>query len=149
MSSSENFSAGLVAEINGKIIAVKDTGHRYPLWKFPAGQKKNVETPEECAVREALEEAGITAEPSKMYLLFKEGRNRGRVQHDFYLFHTTAIGFNPRHRGIEGGEKRMEVTLFKASEILAMKNFLPQHRKIAEGLLLNLARWEEEMSTQK
>lgn len=54
---------GVIVERDGKILlGLRKTKHSENTWAFPGGHLEVGETPEQCAAREAMEEAGITLE---------------------------------------------------------------------------------------
>jgi 8-oxo-dGTP diphosphatase len=60
----ESTIAGAVVVHEGQVLLVRRAVPEGDLvWQFPAGKVDPGETPEEAAVREALEEAGVVVEP--------------------------------------------------------------------------------------
>lgn len=56
--------AGAVIAHGGRVLLIRrSTPAGSLLWTFPSGKVESGETPGEAAVREALEEAGVTVEP--------------------------------------------------------------------------------------
>jgi len=103
------------------IPVVRDLSKHKSFWKFPGGKGEEGETPEECAIREILEEVGLDISGMRLFLIYQEDRGT----HTFYAFQVSLPDLSGiRRRGNEGEE----VGVFSGQEILEMQDFLPQHR---------------------
>ncbi len=142
----KDFAAGLICEVGGKLVVVRDPDKTPCLWKFPAGRGKNHETPLSCALREAQEETGARGDPNLTILLAEEGRRRPEDRHHcFYLFQCAKCDISDlKHLGFEGGREKLEVRLMGAREILLAEDFLESHKRLARDYLEKLAKWTAE-----
>lgn len=139
----EDFAAGLICEVGGKLVVVRDPDKTPSLWKFPAGRNKNQETPVECALREAREETGVRGDPNFTVLLAEEGRRRPEdKRHRFFLFQCVRCDTSHlKELGSEGGIDKLQVRLMTAREILEAEDFMESHKRLAREYLENLAKW--------
>ncbi len=103
---------------------VLDETKPYPhFWKLPGGKSESGETPEQTAVRETMEEVGLTI--GKVCRLREEDRR----SHMMYLFGAMIDSFGQlKSRGDEGER----IALFTISEMQEMMDFFPPHRKLLE-----------------
>ncbi len=118
-----------------KIPLVCDRAKPLPhYWKYPGGKGEGDETPEETAIREVEEEAGILLCRGALRVLVREDRKT----HVFILFETEAT---LRQEGVKArGNEGEDVALFKPEEVLAMPDFFPSHDRLSRHRLNELAR---------
>lgn len=61
---------GVIVSRDGGLLLSKRAGkHANGTWSFPGGHLESGETPEECAIRETLEETGLTMESAHVVAL--------------------------------------------------------------------------------
>jgi ADP-ribose pyrophosphatase YjhB (NUDIX family) len=123
-----DFSAGVVAIENERVVVVRNSDRKNPLWKFPAGHKKQGESPEECAVRELFGETGIKVKTRDLVFIAMQPR-RG---HNFYLFGTKNCDTTDMK---ENGDEGEEVRLITTRDIMTWNDFMGSHREMAQGFL--------------
>ncbi len=116
------------------IPLVRDPKKPAPVfWKFPGGRSKPGETAEACAFREVQEEIGVTLRESNLEVVQEEDKG----SHVVTLF-TAKLPLLPKLKS--RGDEREKVKVFSPREILALKDFFPNHKKAFGGILTELAR---------
>ncbi len=97
-------------------------------WKAPGGRSDASETAKSAAVREVREEIGAKLSENDLAIVSEEDRD----SHILTLFAAKLPSLPAiKDRGDEGEEIR----IFSPSEILAMHDFFPNHRKVYEKTL--------------
>lgn len=107
-----------------KVVTVEDKKHKIPLSKYPGGKSKKGESPEDCILREVLEETGLSI--GKKHLLLVEKIDRGN--HFLYFFKISVRTFSGLK---EIGKTREKVGLCDISQIKTKEGFLGLHREIS------------------
>jgi 8-oxo-dGTP pyrophosphatase MutT (NUDIX family) len=72
---------------SGEVLAVKS--HYKPYWTLPGGIIDPGETPKECAVRETLEEVGLTIDPKAVRFVAVVDRRSEVAETYQFIFSTT------------------------------------------------------------
>ena len=100
-------------------------------WKAPGGRGNANETAKSAALRELREEIGVTLAEDDLVVVSEE--NKG--SHILTLFAAKRPSLPAiKDRGDEGEEIRV----FSPTEILAMTDFFPNHKKSYENILKTL-----------
>lgn len=100
-------AAGVVPFHNGRALMVRNTRRA---WEFPAGKTEGGESPEECARREALEEAGLDLFELQMLGGYRHTYSDGRV--------ATGVWFTAEAEDRGGPRDRQEISSVQAFEQL-------------------------------
>ncbi|MBI2618058.1 NUDIX hydrolase [Candidatus Kaiserbacteria bacterium] len=135
MSQRKDLSAAVTVAVMNfeKTLLVRDLKHANPQWKFPGGGKEPGETPEEAAVRELHEEAGVKISVDELVLLDKEMRKKpSRHRHFFFGVDIGEDSF--LSRGLkkfgETGEETKVVPLDATPETIELEQQLRLLKKL-------------------
>ncbi|WP_020614840.1 NUDIX hydrolase [Paenibacillus daejeonensis] len=77
---------------NDSVLMVRQTYKGSTFWTFPGGRIEQSETPEECAIRETLEETGLEIEITKKVCEFFNDRINGL----YFCYLGKVLGGNAR-----------------------------------------------------
>lgn len=114
------------------IPLVRDLKKPSPVfWKLPGGRGEENETAEGCAVREIMEEVGMTLSEDQLAVIYTQDKG----DHVLTIFQASLPTLPPLKSKGEGDE---EVRVFDHQEILTMPDFFPNHRKVVETILTRL-----------
>lgn len=115
------------------IPLVRDPKKPTPVfWKLPGGRGDATETAKGCAVREIQEELGVSLKESELTAVYSEDKG----SHTLTIFRATLTTLpQMKSRGDEGEE----IGVFLPRDILAMKDFFPNHRAVIEQILADLS----------
>ena len=97
-------------------------------WKAPGGRSLANESAKAAAVREVKEEIGMTLTEKDLVVVCEEDRS----SHELVLFSTklkSILGLKTR------GDEGEEIKIFSPSQILALHDFFPNHRRVFERTL--------------
>ena len=119
----------------GKIAIVRNRERDEPLWKYPGGKDEEGETPEQCALRELLDETGITGTVENLTLVSKLDRGT----HLFFIYVLRHGDFSGlKSAGIEHGKPALEIRLARPWEILEMTDFVFHQKDASRDTLAQL-----------
>lgn len=97
-------------------------------WKLPGGRSEGAETATQCALREVEEEIGISLSADDLTVIHAEDKG----SHILTIFQARLAALpQMKSRGNEGEE----INLFAPRNIIAMRDFFPNHRKVVGGVL--------------
>ncbi len=114
------------------IPLVRDPKKPAPVfWKLPGGRSDEGENGSATAIREVQEETGIVLMPESLKVIFEEDRDT----HTLIIFEAILPKL-PKIKTI--GNESEEIKIFKPKEVLVLRDFFPNHRKITERILENL-----------
>lgn len=129
-------AAGIVVRGNEALVVKKTYGGLKGKWSFPAGFVEPGETIDQTAVREVLEETGVTARV-KQVVAVRTGVIREEISDNMVVFLMEYVSGEPRPKPGEIEETRF----FPIPELIAhplgteyMKIILPKIPGIAESL---------------
>jgi 8-oxo-dGTP pyrophosphatase MutT (NUDIX family) len=112
-------SAAMVLENSaGQVLIVKANYKSY--WTFPGGIVDAGETPKEAAIRETLEEVGITVDPSRVDFVTVVNRKSSLAQTYQFIFKTTLTKTMLEHLVLQDSELEEYALITKAD--VARKN---------------------------
>jgi ADP-ribose pyrophosphatase YjhB (NUDIX family) len=101
-------------------------------WKAPGGRSRGDESAIDTAIREVDEEIGVTLAEKNLVLIC----TKDLPSHVVFFY----VGKVDSLTGIKArGEKGEEVRVFSAHEVLALKDFLRNHRNVFSEYLLDNA----------
>lgn len=89
-------AVGVLIARGGRLLLVKRKFPPYAgLWSMPAGFMEYGESPEDCAVRETLEEAGLRVRPGRLVGVYS-GVDDPRTHAILIVFRATILSGTPR-----------------------------------------------------
>ena len=100
-------------------------------WKLPGGRSEGDETAEQSAIRELSEEVGVFISVDDLTVVHSE--NKG--SHTLTIFRAD-VDTLPQMKS--EGDEGEEIKVFKPAQILGMRDFFPNHRKVVGDILARL-----------
>lgn len=96
-------------------------------WKLPGGRSLAAETPEDCAVREVLEETGLKVSMDSLTLIEAEDKKT-----HILTFFKAELPSLKRMRSV--GNESEEIRSFSLTDALALPDLFPNHKRILSRL---------------
>ncbi|TFE00564.1 NUDIX hydrolase [Jeotgalibacillus salarius] len=116
-------TAAVCLNENNEVLMVKS--HDSDAWAVPSGGIEEGETPEECCVREVMEETGYEVKITD-HLFMKETMIKG-IEVKTHYFKVDKIG---KSRGIDDPDKIIELAEWMSlSHVEDMKHVYPEDKK--------------------
>lgn len=114
------------------IPLIRDPKKPAPIfWKLPGGRSEGAETAEQSAVRELAEEVGVFLSVSDLKVVHTEDKG----SHTLAIFRAD-VDTLPQMKS--EGDEGEEIKVFKPAQILGMRDFFPNHRKVVGNILATL-----------
>lgn len=118
----------LIIGPKNEIVLIIQDHHDLPLWKFAGGGSEIDETPEQTAIREALEETGLIVESDSLRHVdtqsAKSMLDRNGDEHKKYFFVGRTKSLAPLKKRGDGGERP---GIFQLEEVERMVDIHPQY----------------------
>lgn len=126
--------SNIIENLNGEILLVKE-GKQVAenLYNLPAGSMETGESPEETAVREALEEAGLEIEPDRFQGVYTDTTETGKEQVLNFVF-ASQTSEKPE---IQQDDTVKDYSWFKPAEI-------PENQLRADYIKKAVKDWKKE-----
>ncbi|HJP80858.1 MAG TPA: NUDIX hydrolase [Candidatus Saccharimonadales bacterium] len=111
---------------SGEVLAVKS--HYKPYWTLPGGIIDPGETPKECAIRETLEEVGLTILPEDVHFVAVVDRRSEVAETYQFIFSTKLEKETLQHIQLQESE-------VQAFEFISKKQIESKDRPYAKALM--------------
>ena len=124
---------GAITLKDGKVLLVKrGIEPSYGLWAIPGGTLKLGETLQECAVRELLEETGITIKVGACVYVFDllERDDKGKIKFHFVVVDFVADYISGEPKGADDALEARWLTPAELSKLPVSQNTLAALRSI-------------------
>ena len=124
-------AAGICMNENNEVLMVRAKNSR--AWAVPSGGIEKGETPEDCCVREFVEETGYPVKINKL-LFIKEVELKGYSVKTYY-FLVEKIG---ESSGIDDPDQLIELAAWKSlSELQDIEHAYPEDKQVLDKLLMS------------